>query len=691
MANWQTENLRNIALIGHRGAGKTSLTEGLLHCGGAISQLGVVDAGSTVSDIDEEEKERGLSITSALCHCERQGKKINILDTPGYSEFYVDALYCLWVADTALLVMDAAAGVEVHTIKMYEAARDAGVGVIGVINKLDGERADFAATIEAMNESLRDCEAVAVQLPIGFGGDFEGIVDLLSGKAIVDGKETDVPAEMADEVAEAREALVDAVAATDDDLTMAYLEEGELTTSQLADGLKASIVSGALVPVLCTAATSEKGVPQLLDFVASVAPSPSDVAPMTATVVDTEEEIELPADPDGPPVVIILRTISDEYVGQISLIRVVSGTVKSDMEFYNPVSSSRERMSGLSIVQGSKTEIEPELTAGDLGSAMRLTETATGDTLSDQKNQVIIARPDKPASMYAAAATAQTRADSDKLSDALARTKAEDMAFDYGRDPDTGEMLIKGMGPLHLDVVLARLRRQFGVSVDLSEPKVPYRETVKGSVRVQGRHKKQTGGRGQFGDVWLRLEPQPRGAGFEFVNEVKGGSVPTNYIPAVEKGVVEALQAGQLVGAPVVDLKVTLDDGSSHPVDSSDMAFKMAGGIAIRAAMAEAGAGLLEPVVTVTITGPEDLMGDIMSDLNGKRGRILGTEQVGSLQIIKGSVPLSEMGRYAADLRSISQGRASYEMEFSHYEEVPSHLVEKIVADAKASDSDEDE
>ncbi len=691
MAKWQTENLRNIALVGHRGPGKTSLTEALLHCAGAIGQLGSVDAGSTVSDVDEEEKERGLSITSALCHCEHQGKKLNILDTPGYSEFYVDALYCLWVADTALLVMDAAAGVEVHTIKMYEAARDAGVGIIGVINKLDGERADFMGTIEGMNDVLRDCEAVATQLPIGFGGDFEGVVDLLSGKAIIDGNEVDAPAEMADEVAEAREALVDAVAATDDELTEAYLEEGELSAGQLAEGLKAAIASGALVPVLCTAATSEKGVPQLLDFIAAAAPSPADVAPTIATDPATEEEVELPADPAGPTVVTILRTISDEYVGQISLVRVVSGTAKSDMDLYNPIASARERLSGLSIVQGSNTEIEPELVAGDLGSAMRLTETATGDTLCDQKQQLIVVRPDKPASMYAAAATAQTRADSDKMSDALARTKAEDMAFDYGRDPDTGEMLIKGMGPLHLDVVLAKLRRQFGVGVDLTEPKVAYRETVKASVRVQGRHKKQTGGRGQFGDVWIRLEPQPRGAGFEFVSEVKGGSVPTNYIQAVEKGVVEALQAGQLVGAPVVDLKVTLDDGSSHPVDSSDMAFKMAGGIAIRAALAESGGGLLEPVVTVSVTGPEDLMGDIMSDLNGKRGRILGTEQVGTLQIIKGSVPLSEMGRYAADLRSISQGRASYEMEFSHYEEVPSHLVEKIVADAKSDGDDEDE
>ena len=688
MSKWQTENLRNVAVVGHRGVGKTSLTEAMLHSAGAIAHLGSVDKGNTVTDHGAEEKERHISISSALCHCEHRGCKLNLLDAPGYSEFYVEALYCLWVADVALLVLDAASGVEVHTIKMYEAAREAGVGVIGVINKLDGERADFEASLAAMKDSLSGCEAVPVQLPIGSGAGLKGVVDLLSGKAWIDGAAAEVPAEMADEVEIARETLIDAIAATDDDLTIQYLEEGTLSPEELAAGMKAAIVNGTLVPVLCTAATTEKGALQLLDFLAGSVPSPAEMPARKAAAAGPGDEVEVSADPAGPNVAAVFKTVSDEYVGQVSLLRVLSGTVKSDQEMYN--AGERERMSGLSVVQGAKTEYTDSLVAGDLGSAMRLAHTATGDTLCDQKNQVKVARPAKPDSMYAAAATATSRADADRLSDALARIAAEDMAFGYGRDADTGELLVRGMGPLHLDVVLARLQRQFDVAVTLSEPKVPYRETVRSSARVQGRHKKQTGGRGQFGDVWIRLEPMPRGEGFEFVDAIRGGSVPTQYIPAVEKGVVEGMQKGQLGGFPVVDVRVTLEEGSAHPVDSSDMAFKTAGSIALRNAMEQAGSVLLEPIVLVSVTGPEDLMGDIMSDLNSKRGRILGTEQAGRLQVIKAQVPQAEMGRYAADLRSISQGRASYEMEFSHYEEVPAHLVERVIAEAKAAREQED-
>lgn len=689
MSKHLTQDLRNVALIGHRGVGKTSLTESLLHTAGAVSHLGSVDRGTTVSDHGAEEKERHISISTSLCHCEHGGCKLNLLDTPGYSEFYVDALYGLWVADSALLVLDAASGVEVHTIKMYEAARAAGVGIIGVINKLDGERADFAAAVSAMNESLEGCEAVPAQLPIGTGTGLQGVVDLLTGKAWGKDGEITPPAEMADEIARAREQLMDAVAATDDALTEEYLDQGELSAEHLAQGLKAAVSSGALVPVLCAAATTEIGARPLLDFLVAAAPAPAEVKPRAATVAGSEETVELRADPAGPTVAIVFKTISDEYVGRISLLRVLSGTLRGDMELYNPASGQRERMAGLSSVQGNRTEPIAELVAGDLGSVMRLQKTGTGDTLCDQKHQVIVARPERPASMYAAAATAASRADADKLSDALARIAAEDMAFEYARQPETGELLVKGMGPLHLDVVLAKLQRQFGVNVELSEPRVPYRETIKGSVRVQGRHKKQTGGRGQFGDVWIRAEPLPRGAGFEFVDAIKGGAVPTQYIPAVEKGIIEAMQKGPLAGYPVVDVRVTLDDGSSHPVDSSDMAFKTAGAIAIRAALEQAGAQLLEPIMLVTVTAPEDLMGDIMSDLNAKRGRILGTEQVGSLHVIRAQVPQAEMGRYAADLRSISQGRASFEIEFSHYEEVPPHLAERIIAEAQAAKAED--
>jgi elongation factor G len=685
----QPQDLRNLGLVGHRGVGKTSLNEALLHTAGAIDQLGSVDNGTAVADFEPEEQERNISITAALCHCEHNGVKLNLLDTPGYSEFFVDALYCLWVVENALLVLDAASGVEVHTIKMYDAARSMGVPVIGVVNKMDAERADLASVVQAMNDDLTECEAVAVQLPIGTGAGFEGVVDLLSERAIVgagaDARITDLPAEMSDQVAAARDALMDAVAATDDDLTMKYLEDGALTQEEFTGGLRAAVASRALIPVLCTAATSEVGVKALLDFLADVALSPADAEPWAAHPPDSEEEVSLEADPAAAATVVVFKTLSDPYVGKFSLMRVVSGTVKADQDVTSVQSKKRERLSGLAINQGRETENVAELVAGDLGSAMRLEQTATGDTLTAQGAQVVVDTPEVPDSMYAAAANAASRADADKLSDALAKLAAEDMAFSYERSNETGELLVKGMGPLHLDVVLARLRRQFEVAVQLSEPRVPYKETVRTSVRVQGRHKKQTGGRGQFGDVWIRVEPLARGEGFEFVNEVRGGSVPTNFIPAVQKGIVDAMQSGRLAGYPVVDVRVTLDDGSSHPVDSSDIAFRTAGSIALRSALEQADPVLLEPIMAVTVALPEDIMGDVMSDLNSKRGRILGTEQAGSMQVIRSQVPQAELGRYAADLRSLSQGRASFELEFSHYEEVPGHLAGKVMAEAQAA------
>lgn len=688
--SWQPQDLRNVALVGHRGVGKTSLTEAMLHVGGAINQLGSVDNGTAVTDFEEQERERKISISPALCHVEHRGSKINIVDCPGYSEFYVDALYGLWATDNALLVLDAAAGVEVHTIKMYDAARELNVRIIGVVNKLDNERADFAAAVADMNESLSGCEAVPVQVPIGQGTSFQGVVDLLTGKAhFASGEIGEVPAEMAEEVAIAREALIDAVAATDDDLTMKYLEEGELSPEELVAGLRGAIATGTLVPVLCVSAVREVGVQALLDFLVDAALSPVAAPPRRA--LKGEEEVELTADSDGPIAIIVFKTMTDPYVGRISLLRVLSGTAKADMDVYNTAGGKRERLSGLAVVQGKETSNTPELVAGDMGSAVRLEDTATGDTLAAQGSNLRVPPPSVPNSMYAVAVTAASRADADKLSDALARLAAEDMGLKYERNPETGELLVSGLGPMHLDVAVARLRRQYDVDVTMSEPRVAYRETVRSAVRVQGRHKKQTGGRGQFGDIWIKLEPGERGSGFEFVNAIKGGSVPTQYIPAVEKGLRAALAKGYVAGYPIVDVRITLDDGSSHPVDSSDMAFQMAAAIALRNAMEKAQPVLLEPIMNVTITGPEDIMGDIMSDLNSKRGRILGTDQAGSMQVIKAQVPQSEMMRYAADLRSISQGRASYEMEFSHYEELPAHLSDQVTAEAKQRRESEDE
>ncbi|MFW6437564.1 MAG: elongation factor G [Armatimonadota bacterium] len=681
--SWQPKDIRNVALVGHRGVGKTSLNEALLHAAGEVNQFGSVDNGTAVADYEDQERERKISISPALCHFEHRNGKVNLVDCPGYSEFYVDALYGLWAVDNALLTVNAVAGVEVHTIKMYDVARQMGVRLIGVVNKLDADRADFAGAVASMNEGLPECEAVAVQLPIGEGEAFSGVVDLLSETAWMGaGEKGDIPAEMADAVAEAREALIDAVAATDDDLTMQYLEEGTLSEEELIDGLKIAIREGLLVPVLATSATKQVGIKPLMDFLMDAAVSPVDAGPRMALSGDDEVEIE--PDPSGDPVMICFKTLSDPYVGQVSLLRVLRGTVAADEDIYNTRSGERERLSSLSVNQAQEAEKVDQLVAGDIGSAVRLDETVTGDTLAPQNSDLRVPPPVAPESMYAVAVTAATRADADKMSDALSRLTAEDMGLRFERNPDTGELLLKGLGPMHLDVAVAKLRNHYDVDVEMSEPRVAYRETVQRAVRVQGRHKKQTGGRGQFGDVWIRLEPLERGEGFEFVNEIKGGSVPTNFIPAVEKGVRQGMEKGQIAGFPVVDIKVTLDDGSSHPVDSSDMAFQLAAGIALRNAMEEANATLLEPIMNVTVTGPEDIMGDIMSDLNAKRGRILGTEQVGSMQAIKAQVPQSEMMRYAADLRSISQGRASYEMEFSHYETLPAHMTDQVVAQAKS-------
>jgi len=687
--SWQPENLRNVAIIGHRGVGKTSLNEALLHTAGAINQLGSVDTGTATADFEEQERERKISISPALCHFEHRNSKVNLIDCPGYSEFYVDALYGLWAVDNALLTISAVAGVEVHTIKMYDAARQMGVRLIGVVNKLDAERADFAAAVASMNESLADCEAVAVQLPIGEGAGFSGVVDLLAGKAWVDGKKADVPVDLADEVEEAREALIDAVAATDEDLMVQYFDAGTLTEEELLGGLKAAIRAGMILPVVAASATKQIGVAALMDFLVDAAVSPADVAPRTGLAAD--QEVEVAGDASGDPVLICFKTLSDPYVGRISLLRVLRGTVKSDQDVYNSGNGERERLSGLATNQAHSTSNVSELVAGDMGSAVRLEDTSTGDTLSTQNSKLRIPPPETPDSMYAVAVTAATRADADKMSDALSRLTSEDMGLKYVRNVETGELLLKGLGPMHLDVAVAKLRDQYDVDVQMSEPRVAYRETIRKSVRVQGRHKKQTGGRGQFGDVWIRVEPMERGAGFEFVNEVKGGSVPTNYIPAVEKGVRAGMEKGLVAGFPVVDFRVILDDGSAHPVDSSDMAFQLAAGIGLRAALEQADTVLLEPIMNVTVIGPEDIMGDIMSDLNSKRGRILGTDQVGTMQAIKAQVPQSEMMRYAADLRSISQGRASYEVEFSHYEELPPHMAEQVIAQAKQAGKGDEE
>lgn len=690
-----TEQIRNVAVVGHRGSGKTTLVEGLLYAAGAIERLGRVDAGTATADFEAEEVARNITITPALCNCEFGGVKINLVDTAGYSEFFADVPYAIRVTDTAALVMDATSGVEIHTIKCYVTARDMGVPVIGVVTKMGKEHADFEGALDSMREMLPDCEPVAVQLPIGSGVDFAGVVDLLTLKAHrgegKDLKTSEVPADLADAVAAARELLVDAVAATDDELTEKYLEEGELSDQELTAGLKAAVAGGLIVPVVCVDSYDTKGMGGLLEFVKSSCPSPASRGAWVGTKPGSEDEETRPCLADAPFSAFVFKTLSDPYVGRISLLRVVSGKATSDLPVLNTSKGSREKLSGLARMQGKQTKSAGELVAGDLGAVSKLEHTSTGDTLAEAKQPIVYPQPPVPIPMHSAAMTAATRADEDKLSMALARIAEEDAGLSYERSAETNELLVSGMGQLHLDIVAERLRNKFDVTVNLSDPQVPYRETVSQSCRVQGRHKKQTGGRGQFGDVWIRMEPQPAGVeANEFVNEVKGGSVPTNFIPAVEKGIFDGLRKGILSGAPVIGVKVTLDDGSSHAVDSSEQAFRMAGSIAVRNALEQAGPVLLEPIMNVAITVAGDIMGDIMSDMSGRRGQIQGSEQTGGgLQVVRASVPLAEMARYAADLRSLSQGAASYTIEFSHYEQVPAHLADGIIAEHKAREAAE--
>lgn len=688
MPQFDTNQIRNLAVVGHRGCGKTTLTEALLYCAGAVSRLGRVDEGNSTCDFEPEETERQISISPALGYCQHKQVKINLIDVPGYAEFFAEVLPCLWVADCALLVIDGVAGVEVHTHKVFRAAQELNLPVVAVVNKLDKERADFQAAVSSLRENLSGVEVVPVQLPIGREASFAGVVDLLMMKAVVGpGAKTqqqEIPAQVAEEAAAARENVIDAVAATDDELTIKYLEEGELSAQELAEGLKNAVLAGTIVPVLAVGAYDTTGIGALLDFIPQVCPSPAERGAWSGTDA-SGGEVTRQASADEGFSAVVFKTLSDPYVGRISLLRVVSGVAQVDAPVVNGKGGARERLSGLSFVQGQDTVNAGTLAAGDLGCVTKLEESVTGDTLCDGNARIVFTPPELPVGMHATALQARSQADQDKLSQALARLAEEDVGFTYERARETGELIAHSMGPLHVEIVTNRLKRKFEVDVTLSEPKIPYRETVRRRVRVQGRHKKQTGGRGQFGDVWIRLEPLPRGEGFEFVNEVKGGAVPTNYIAAVEKGIHAAMEHGVLARCPVVDVQVTLDDGSSHPVDSSDLAFRIAGTIAMRTALEEADSLLLEPVVVAEIIMPEDIMGDIMSDLNARRGQIQGTESAGAnMQLVRALVPLAEMSRYAADLRSVSQGRANYTMQLTHYQEVPAHLAESVIAKAKA-------
>jgi len=680
------DHLRNVALIGHGQSGKTSLVDAALFAAGAVERLGSVDAGTSASDSDEEEIARRISISLSFLPCEWSGHKINLLDAPGYADFAGEVAAALRVADAAVVAVDAAAGVEVQTERHWAQAVERGLPRLLAITKVDRENTDFGRALADARERLK-CNAVALSVPIGSEAAVRGVVDLIANVAYVvsGGRESQgpVPEEMGGELAGYREALIEAAAEADDELMEKYLEEETLSPEEVVRGLRAATIAGKIVPAVAMAAPKMVGVTSLLNAIVANLPSPREAGPIVGRNPRTDQEEQRAADPQAPLSALVFKTTADPYAGRLTYFRVYSGTVHSDSSVYNSTRGQRERVGPLLSPAGKRQEAIPAVSAGDIGLVAKLHTTVTGDTLCDESNPIVLPGIDFPAPVFSVALTAKSRADEDKVGSALARLSEEDPTIQFSMNPDTKESILSGLGDLQLEIAVSRLHKRYGVAVQTGAPKIPYRETVTGEARVQGRFKRQTGGRGQFGDVWIRIEPLPRGKGFEFVDAVKGGVVPRNYIPAVEKGVREAMERGILAGYPLTDLRVTLDDGSHHPVDSSDQAFRIAGSIALQKAAEEAGVTLLEPVMEVEVVVPAEQMGDVIGTLNSKRGSILGMEPRGTSQVVRALVPLGEMANFASELRSLTGGRGTYTMRFSHYQEVPPHIAQGIVEAAK--------
>ncbi|HUU54843.1 MAG TPA: elongation factor G [Armatimonadota bacterium] len=686
MKVYTTDLLRNVALVGHGQSGKTSISEVALSYAGLTDRLGSVEEGTTVSDSDPEEISRKTSISLAFLPFEWEGCKINLLDTPGYADFGGDVVAALRVADGVVVVVDAAAGVEVQTERYAAAAAEKDLPRLIVISKLDREYTDFARTLSAVRENLR-CNAVAVSIPVGSQTQLSGVIDLVKGVCYTpsQGKESEapIPEEMAATVHEYREKLVEAAAEADDQLMEKYLEEETLSPKEIVRGLRAATLAGKVVPTLAVSASKMVGLRTLLNTIVADLPPPNEMGPVKGTNPRSSQQEERPVDPEAPLSALVFKTIADPYAGRLTCFRVYSGTLHSDVQVYNATRDERERIGTLLCPVGKKQEAVSIVPAGDIGLLAKLHSTVTGDTLCAEASPIVLPGVDFPIPVFSLAISAKSRSDEDKVGSALARLSEEDPTIQFAMNPDTKESILSGLGDLHLEVTVSRLQRKFGVAVQTGAPKIPYKETVRGTARVQGRFKRQTGGRGQFGDVWVRVEPRARSEGFEFVDAVRGGAVPRNFIPAVEKGIREALGKGVLAGYPMTDLRAILDDGSSHPVDSSDMAFKIAGSIALQKATEEAGVILLEPVVEVDVTTPGDQMGDVIGVLNSKRASILGMEPRGGSQVVRATVPLAELSNFASELRSITGGRGTYSMQFSHYQEVPAHLAPAIVEAAK--------
>lgn len=694
----ETAKIRNVALVAHGSAGKTTLTEAMLFTAGAMTRLGRVEDGTTTTDFDEDEIRRKISISAAMAWCEWKGRKFNLVDTPGFAAFLTDAKNALRVVDGAVVVVGAPDGVKVQTEKVWSYAAAYELPRVIYLSKMDRERAEFARALEDVQKNLSP-KAVPLQVPIGQEAGFVGVVDLVRMRAIrfaTDGSgkptEGDVPTEVKSLAERQRSALVEAVAEADDKLLEKYLESGELTEAELKDGLARGIREQKLFPVLCGAPARNIAVSPLLDLLVETFPSPPERPAPEGTDPKGNGSIKREAKDEAPFSALVFKTVADPYAGKVTMFRVYSGAITSDSSVLNSTKGVKERIGQLFLLRGKQQTPVESIGAGDLGAVVKLKETGTGDTLCDEKAPIRLPEITFPSPVISFAVEPKAKGDEDRMSTAFTRLREEDPTIQIRYDPQTKETVVSGMGRAHVEIVAERLKRKFGVDVTLKTPRVPYKETIKARAReIQGRHKKQTGGRGQFGDCWIHMEPVPRGGGFEFVNQIVGGAIPRNFIPAVEKGVLEGMERGPMAGYPVVDFKVILYDGSTHPVDSSELAFKLAGRLAFRKAMTQARPTLLEPIMTVEVIAPGECMGDIVGDLNSKRGRVLGIEAKGRNQAVKANVPLAEMLEYDSRLRSITGDRGDYSMEFSHYEEAPAHIQEKIVAEAKRPEEEEEE
>jgi elongation factor G len=689
MKVYDPHSLRNVAFVGHSGAGKTQLLSTLLFDAGAVNRLGRVDDGTSVTDYDDEAIARKHTLASSLACAEWNKIKINVIDTPGIANFLSDARAALRVADAAIVVVDAVAGAEVSTEKMWAAAEELGLPRLIVLNRLDRERASLDRSIESLR-AVFGRTVVPIQLPIGEERAFRGVVDLVSMKAWLSAPDTggkaaesDVPADLATAAQQAREALIEMVAEADDSLMERFFDAGTLTQEELVSGLRRGVAAGRIFPVLCASATANIGIQPLLDAIVAYV-QPPDERPFSGKDVEGKQDVTVTAVDSGPAAAFVWKTVADPFAGRITLFRVVSGTLKSDSTLHNVTRDTPERLGHLVLLQGKTQTNVPEIKAGDLGAVAKLKETQTSDLLADKNIGLRIPPIAFPEPVISYAIEPKTRGDEDKISTSLHRLQEEDPSISYTRDPQTKELLIAGQGQSHIEVTVAKLKRRFGVEVNLKLPRIPYRETITASTEAHGRHKKQTGGHGQFGDCKVKFEPLARGSDFEFVDDIFGGSIPRQFIPAVEKGLQDARMRGFLAGYPMVDFRATVFDGSFHQVDSNELSFKMAASIAFKDGMSRARPTLLEPVMDVEVYAPSDYAGDLMGDLNSRRGRIGGMDTRGQSTVIRAKVPMSEMLTYEQHLTSATGGRGSYHMEFSHYEEVPSHLHGKIISAAKA-------